>query len=179
MEHFENVLNRDTVAGKDIDENEKVCDTLVVIIEALVWSLLSNMILFRLRHAVDKVLREEQCGFRKGRGCVDHVCTLRLIIEKSLRCQTPLVLSFIDYEQAFDSVDRTALTKVMSLYGIHEKCIKVICAMYENNTAAVKVGNEVSNWFCIKSGVKQGCVSIPLYMDHFDGLRLKKHRKDN
>ena len=28
MEHFENVLNRDTVAGKDIDENEKVCDTL-------------------------------------------------------------------------------------------------------------------------------------------------------
>ena len=27
---FENVLNRDTVAGKDIDENEKVCDTLDV-----------------------------------------------------------------------------------------------------------------------------------------------------
>ena len=32
--------------------------------------LLSNMILFRLRVAVDKVLREEQYGFRKGRGCV-------------------------------------------------------------------------------------------------------------
>ena len=30
--------------------------------------------------------------------------------------------------------------------------------MYENNNAAVNVGNEVSNWFCIKSGVKQGCV---------------------
>ena len=28
VEHFENVLNRDTVAGKDIDE--KVCDTLDV-----------------------------------------------------------------------------------------------------------------------------------------------------
>ena len=28
--HFENVLNRDTVARKDIDENEKVCDTLDV-----------------------------------------------------------------------------------------------------------------------------------------------------
>ena len=245
VEHFENVLNQDTVAGKDIDENEKVCDTLDVkedlfseeelatVLEGLknnkapgadsmineflkyggsevrnkllkimnmifekgevpndfrktlikplykkgdksecrnyrgislvsVGSkLLSNMILFRLRHAVDKVLREEQCGFRKGRGCVDHVFTLRLIIEKSLRCQTPLVLSFIDYEQAFDSVDRTALTKVLSLYGIPEKYIKVICAMYENNTAAVKVGNEVSNWFCIKSGVKQGCVLSP------------------
>ena len=77
--------------------------------------LLSNMILFRLRDAVDKVLREEQCGFRKGRGCVDQIFTLRLIIEKCLSCQTPLVLSFIDYEQAFDSVDRRALAKVLSL----------------------------------------------------------------
>ena len=33
--------------------------------------------------------------------------------------------------------------------------------MYENNTAAIKVGNEVSNWFCIKSGVNQGCVLSP------------------
>ena len=30
--------------------------------------LLSNMILFGLRDTVDKVLREEQCGFKKGRG---------------------------------------------------------------------------------------------------------------
>ena len=46
--------------------------------------------------------------------------------------------SFIDYEQAFDSVDRRALGKVLSLYGIPEKYIKVICAIYENNIAAVK-----------------------------------------
>ena len=49
---------------------------------------------------------------------------------------------------------RRALAKVLSLYGIPEKYIKVIWAMYENNTAAVKVGNVVSNWFCIKSGFK-------------------------
>ena len=29
-EHFENVLSRDTVAGKDTDNNEKKCDTLEV-----------------------------------------------------------------------------------------------------------------------------------------------------
>ena len=205
VEHFENALNRDTVAGKDIDENEKVCDTLDakedlfseeelvtvlkelknnkapgadnVINEFLEYGcsevrnkllkimnmifekgeapidfrktlikplykkgdksecrnyrgislvcigskLLSNVIIFRLRDAVDKVLREQQCSFRKGRGCFDQVFTLRLIIEKSLRCQTPLVLSFINYEQALDSVDRRALTKVLSLYGIPKK----------------------------------------------------------
>ena len=30
--------------------------------------------------------------------------------------------------------------------------------MYEKKTPAIKVGNKVSSWFCIKSGVKQGCV---------------------
>ncbi|XP_065568765.1 uncharacterized protein LOC136032370 [Artemia franciscana] len=119
------------------------------------------MILLRVRDAVDKVLRKEQCGFRKGRGSVDQIFTLRLIMEKRLSCQTPLVLSFIEYEQAFDFVDRRALGKVLSLYGIPYKYIKVISAMYENNAAAIKVGNEVSSWFCIKSGVKQGCVLSP------------------
>ena len=44
--------------------------------------LLSNMIFFRQRDAVDKVLRKEQCGFSKGKGCVNQIFTLRLIIEK-------------------------------------------------------------------------------------------------
>ena len=47
------------------------------------------------------------------------------------------------------------------MYGIPDKYIKVIGAMYENNTATVKVGNEVSICFCIKSGVEQGCVLSP------------------
>jgi len=33
--------------------------------------------------------------------------------------------------------------------------------MFKNNTAAVEVGNEVSSWFRIQSGVKQGCVLSP------------------
>ena len=83
--------------------------------------LLSNMLIFRLRYAVDKVLREEQCSFRKGRGRVDQVFTFWLIIEKCLSCQTPLVFSFIHYDQAFNSVDRKALAKVLSLYSIPDK----------------------------------------------------------
>ena len=83
--------------------------------------LLSNKMLFRLRDAADKVLREEHCGFRKGRGCVNQIFTLRLIIKKCLSYRTPMVLSFIYREQAFDSVDKRALAKVLSLYGRPDK----------------------------------------------------------
>ena len=48
--------------------------------------------------------------------------------------------------------------KVLSLYGLPHK---VISAMYENNTTAVKVGNDVSTWFHIKSGVEHICVLFP------------------
>ena len=33
--------------------------------------------------------------------------------------------------------------------------------MYENNSAVIRIGNVVSTWFGIKSGVKQGCVLSP------------------
>ena len=38
--------------------------------------LLGNIIPFRVRDAVDKVLREEQCGFRNGRGYVNQIFSL-------------------------------------------------------------------------------------------------------
>ena len=33
--------------------------------------------------------------------------------------------------------------------------------MYENNTAAIKIENEVSRWYLIGSGVKEGFVLFP------------------
>ena len=75
-----------------------------------------------------------------------------------------MVLSFIDYDQAFDSVDRRVLEKVLSLYGIPDNYIKVINSIYKNNTVTVKVGKEVNSLFCIKSGVQQGCVLSPFIL---------------
>ena len=74
------------------------------------------MILFSLRDAIDKVLREEQCGFRKLRGCVDQIFTPRLINEKCLSHRTPLVLRFKDCKQGFDSAYKRALVKVFFIW---------------------------------------------------------------
>ena len=63
----------------------------------------------RCNEALDKVLREEQCGFRKSRGCTDQLFALRQIIEKALLYQVYLSLSFFDFKAAFDSVERETL----------------------------------------------------------------------
>ena len=56
---------------------------------------------------------------------------------------------------------------------------KAISDIYKNNTDADKVGNEVSSWFCIKLGYKQGCVLFRFNMEYIDGSCLKEHRKGN
>ena len=41
--------------------------------------------------------------------CVDHIHMLRIIIEQSAKYRSDLHLVFVDFEKAFDSVDRVPL----------------------------------------------------------------------
>ena len=58
----------------------------------------------RCKEALDKLLRGEQRGFGKSRGCTDQLFALRQIIEKALLYQIDLSPCFIDFTAAFDSV---------------------------------------------------------------------------
>ena len=49
--------------------------------------ILAKVIMKRLSLAVDLKLREEQAGFRRGRGCIDHIFTLRNIIKQCAEWQ--------------------------------------------------------------------------------------------
>jgi hypothetical protein len=45
---------------------------------------LTRVILDRIQDTVEQRLRKEQAGFRKHRGCVDLINTLRIILEQSV-----------------------------------------------------------------------------------------------
>ena len=65
---------------------------------------------------------------------------------------------FVDFQKAFDSIHRETLWKIMETYGIPEKLINMIKALYKNTRVAVIHDKSKTEWFDIKSGVKQGCV---------------------
>ena len=69
-------------------------------------NVLNRVLLERMKEAVDTKLRNQQAGFRRNRSCADQIASLRIIMEQSLEWNSPLYISFIDYEKAFDSVDR-------------------------------------------------------------------------
>ena len=51
-------------------------------------------------------LREEQQGFRKGRGPVEGMYVMGQMVEKRLEVQGSMTLGFVDLEKAFETVSR-------------------------------------------------------------------------
>ena len=122
---------------------------------------LNRILLVRMRTAVDILLRDQQEGFRKDRLCIDQICTLRVIIEQSLEWNSSLYVNFVDYEKAFDSVDRETLWKLLRFYGIPEKFVTLIKSSYEGFTCRVALKAQLSDSFEVRTGVRQGCLLSP------------------
>ena len=121
----------------------------------------SKIILERLKLAVDEKLRKNQAGFRAGRSCADQIVTLRIIIEQCLEMRKPCFINFIDYQKAFDSLDRNAMWKILAHYGIPKKFIDLIKCMYDDQKVRVLFKGKLSAEFLVKTGVRQGCLLSP------------------
>ena len=55
---------------------------------------LSIIVLNRMKNEIDKIIRDEQCGFRPGRSCTDAIFSLRNIIEKTQKKQSTVICTF-------------------------------------------------------------------------------------
>ncbi|KAG8190868.1 hypothetical protein JTE90_010293 [Oedothorax gibbosus] len=79
-----------------------------------------------MKRAVDERLRPEQAVFRANRACIDHITSLRIIIEQSIEWQSTVYLNFIDFEKALDSIHRDTLWKLLKYYGTPECLVNII-----------------------------------------------------
>ena len=130
-----------------------------------------KIVVERVQKITESMISEEQGGFRKGRGCVDQIFSLRIIIEKMLAKGKKVYAAFMDLEKAYDRVDWTAMWDVLKVYGIGGKLGKGIKAFYKDASACVKIEGDLSENFQIQGGVRQGCVMSPwLFNIYMDGV---------
>ena len=121
----------------------------------------NRIILERVKTATDPQLRDQQAGFRKNRSTTDQIAALRIIVEQSLEWNSQLIVNFLDYEKAFDSIDRATLWKILRHNGIPEKMVHLIKSMYEGTSCRVVHDGQLTDSFDIKTGVRQGCLLSP------------------
>ena len=68
----------------------------------------SRALLNWLKPCADLFLRENQCGFRQGRGCADQLFSLQVLMEKAREFHEPIYICFIDLRKAYDFVNRNS-----------------------------------------------------------------------
>ena len=106
-----------------------------------------KIILNRLKPQAEKIIAEEQAGFRAGRSTTEQIFNLRILCEKYLQHQQDLYHVFIDFKKAVDRVWDEALWAIMKKYNIGTNLIQVIKNLCNKATSAVLFNGSIGDWF--------------------------------
>ena len=92
------------------------------------------------------------------------------IVENRLLGKKDTFACFIDFRKAFDCVDRQLLwEKLERRYSLGGEFLSAIKTLYSKVNCAVDVNHDLTDWFDVNSGVKQGCILSPtqfaMYID--------------
>ena len=84
-----------------------------------------------------------------------------ILIERRLEYRRGFIAAYVDFQKAFDSVDRRTLWDLLRRCGIPAGILSLISALYSDTESAIKSGGDVSRFFQVKYGVRQGCFLAP------------------
>ena len=125
----------------------------------------SLILLERLEDRIEKThpISSNQIGFRKNHRTADHIFVLQTIIKKIVKVEKrKLYVAFIDFQKAYDKINRTLLFLKLQRLGISGLFYKNIKAIYEQVSYLVKVDGGHLDPISSRIGLKQGGVLSPL-----------------
>ena len=126
-----------------------------------------KIILNRLQPQAEKIIAEEQAGFRDRRSTTEQIFNLRIFCEKYLQHQQNLYNDFIYFKKAFDRVWHEALWATMRKYNINASMIRAIKNLYNKAQSAVLFYGSTGEWFRTTVGVRLGCLLSPTLFNIF------------
>ena len=125
------------------------------------YKLYAAMIQSRLSNSYDDRIRSTQFGFRKNRSTADPLFILRRLQDYSSRTGTPFHCLFIDWKQAFDKIDHSAMIIALRRLGLHPHDIEVIRDIYTDPTFYTLGINGDRVSATPHTGIRQGCPLSP------------------
>ncbi|BHF68109.1 hypothetical protein SprV_0301113900 [Sparganum proliferum] len=140
----------------------------------------ARILLNRLNNHLEQgLLPESQCGFRRHRGTTDMNFAARQLQEECQEMRTHLYSTFVDLTEAFDTVNREGLWKIMRKFGCPERFIEMVRQLHDGMIARVTDKGVVSEAFAVTDGVNQGCVLAPtLFSLMFSAMLMDAYRDE-
>ena len=104
-----------------------------------------------------------------------YLC-LETSLNSTLEYNSLLIVNYVDFKKAFDSIHRPALWKLIRTYGLPQKYIDIFKELYDNSRCCVKTNSGFTDFFEVKTGVQQGDIPSPFFsiftMDYIMGRAM-------
>ena len=123
---------------------------------------LYNLLLLERLRVLDPKLRHNQNGSRVLRSTAQQVLALRRIIEEvSSVKDKKLLMVFIDFSKAYDSIDWNYIESILLSYSVPAEIVNAIMSVYYGAQASVKVDGVIADPIDLGVGVLQGDTLAP------------------
>jgi hypothetical protein len=106
------------------------------------YKLLSGILYNRLTVYAEEIVGDYHWGFHANRSTIDHVFTVRQTQEKAYEYNIHLHNLFLDFKQAFDSVNRDRMLNDLMILGIPKKLVQLISVTMAGSNTTVKIDNQ-------------------------------------
>ena len=123
----------------------------------------NELLLEIIRSHLDLLLRINQNGFRPGRSTVAQIVTLRRLTKGVKAKQLQAVITFVNFEKAFNSIHRGKLMEILSAYGVPKKIVDAISVLYKDTVVQVITPDREKDFFDITAGVLK-CDTLAPYL---------------
>ena len=104
----------------------------------------------------------EQAGFKKDHSTIDHIFTLKSLIDLYLYKKKRIYCCFIDYSKAFDTIPIYKLWTKLLICNINGNIFKLVQNLYKKAKSSVIMNGKLSDSFPYQTGVRQGDNLSPL-----------------
>lgn len=136
------------------------------------YKILSRILAERLRTSMENIITDTQTCAVPGRTINQNLTFVRDLLIKTSKAKTSITLLSIDFEKAFDNVDRNYLFEILKKFGYPQKFINLLKTLYEDTTSQIKINGELTGKINIENGLRQGCpLSLPLFVIYAETLQ--------
>lgn len=126
------------------------------------YKLIAKAFAKRLASFVALVVPSAQTGFIPKRDIRGNVVEAHLTLKRLSRGDKEGAAVLLDFEKAYDRVDREYLFLVLAALGFGAAFILAMTILHACSTIVVCINNMLSNIIKVVSGVRQGCPIAPL-----------------
>ena len=120
------------------------------------------------------VTSDNQFGFKREHGTDLCIYTVKSVIKYYNLHNSPVHTCFLDASKAYDRVNHWTLFKKLLDRSVHILVVRMLMFWYTRQELCIKWGAEMSSFFTISNGVRQGGILSPslfaVYMDDLSSL---------